>query len=388
MADANRTNLRYDVEATWGVITETPKFIETRFTSESFKGTKSTETSNEIRDDRQVPDVIRTGKGASGDLGFELSYASYDDFLLALLQAASWSAVKTNTDTTYSAAAVDNSFNDSSSQFLIDGFVANQWIEVRGFTGASTTANGYFKIVSVVAGKMVVSGGTLIDDAAGESVTITMGAQITNATTETSITFEREQEDVSNTFSNFTGMEPTSLSLNIPTSGVITGTFSFMGEEESATAATVGDGAPTAANTNQVMSSANHVVNALVDQAAASVVSGSIEISNAMRDTRKVGTLAPAEIGQGRFQASVNLVLVFSGNTNKSKVLAHTDFSTAIIFEDTAGNAYIIDFPACASTGEDSNATGVDTDIDETLSLEAKMHASEAITCRIARFAA
>jgi hypothetical protein len=73
--------------------------------------------------------------------------------------------------TTLSAAAADNSINDSANAIPV--VYPGATVRVSGFTGASTTANGVRTVVSRTASKLVLSGGAaLIDDAAGESVTL------------------------------------------------------------------------------------------------------------------------------------------------------------------------------------------------------------------------
>jgi hypothetical protein len=77
--------------------------------------------------------------------------------------ATAWSsAVTIGPLATLSAASADNSFNDSANGLA--GLVVNQWIRVSGFTTAAN--NGYFKIVSVTAAKVVVKGGTLVVETA------------------------------------------------------------------------------------------------------------------------------------------------------------------------------------------------------------------------------
>ena len=87
--------------------------------------------------------------------------------------------------------------------FLTDTYVANQWIEIRGFTTSAN--NGYFKIVSVVAAKMVLAGGTVVTEVAGDSVTVLMGAQITNGTTLKSMSIEREYSSPAAEFVEYQG---------------------------------------------------------------------------------------------------------------------------------------------------------------------------------------
>lgn len=77
------------------------------------------------------------------------------------------------TATTISAQASDNSLNDSAGQWLVEGFAAGMTIDVAGFTGTPGNNSGAPVIVSATASKLVLAGVTLVDDAAGESVTVT-----------------------------------------------------------------------------------------------------------------------------------------------------------------------------------------------------------------------
>jgi hypothetical protein len=85
MTDANRTGLAYVAETVWGTTPATPTLKALRFTGESLAASTEFISSNEIRDDRQVSDVVRTNFGASGDINIELSYGAFDDLLEALL---------------------------------------------------------------------------------------------------------------------------------------------------------------------------------------------------------------------------------------------------------------------------------------------------------------
>lgn len=92
------------------------------------------------------------------------------------LLVAQPSATVTITATTISALASDNSFNDSANGFIAAGFAVKQTVRVTGFTGSG--ANNIFAgvITALTAGKMTIGGtdgDVIVDDAAGESVTIT-----------------------------------------------------------------------------------------------------------------------------------------------------------------------------------------------------------------------
>lgn len=91
-----------------------------------------------------------------------------------LLVSQASSTVKI-TATTISAQASDNSFNDSGSGFVAAGFAVGNFVTVTGFTG--DVANNIYsgEITALTTGKMTIGGtdgDVIVDDAAGESVTI------------------------------------------------------------------------------------------------------------------------------------------------------------------------------------------------------------------------
>jgi hypothetical protein len=93
-----------------------------------------------------------------------------------LLEVSQLSTSVTITGTTISAAASDNSYNDSATGFVSAGFAVGDRVRVSGFTG--NVANNILVgvVTDVTAGKLTIGGtdgNVIVDDAAGESVTIT-----------------------------------------------------------------------------------------------------------------------------------------------------------------------------------------------------------------------
>lgn len=92
-----------------------------------------------------------------------------------LLILAQLSTSVTISAATISAQASDNSYNDSGSGFVAAGFAEGDAVRVTGFTG--NTVNNILSgvITTLTAGKMTIGGtdgDVIVDDAAGESVTI------------------------------------------------------------------------------------------------------------------------------------------------------------------------------------------------------------------------
>lgn len=93
-----------------------------------------------------------------------------------LVEVSKLSAAVTIAAATISAQASDNSFNDSGSGFLAAGFAIGDQVKVSGFTG--NVANNIFsaRVTAAAAGKLTIGGtdgDVIVDDAAGETVTIT-----------------------------------------------------------------------------------------------------------------------------------------------------------------------------------------------------------------------
>lgn len=88
-ASSNDVSLKYVEELTPGTTPGTPAFKELRYTGESLNFNIENITSQEIRNDRMVSDLIQVSADSSGDINFELSYGAFDDLMESAL-CASW----------------------------------------------------------------------------------------------------------------------------------------------------------------------------------------------------------------------------------------------------------------------------------------------------------
>jgi hypothetical protein len=383
-ADTSRLQLSYIAESTFGELKTGANLQIIRFTSESLKKVTQTTVSNEIRSDRQRAGVTRNRITAAGGINTELSYGAHDDLMKSALMSAVWSTpVTIGPITTISAASADNSFNDSGSGFAT--LAANQWIKVSGFTEAAN--NGYFKIVSKTTAKIVVSGGTLVAEVAGDSVTIVMGAYLANGTTFVSYNIEKYFTDLTTTFHKYTGMCIDQMSLDIAADAIMTGGFEFLGKDAVSAAATSGTGY-TAAPTADVMSAVDNLYAFLEAQASVGIISMSLQVRNNLRDRIQAGTLGALSIGTGAIDVSGTLRTYFASASLMDKYLNFTDTTIAAVVEDGAGNAYVIDLPNVKYTDGSVVAGGVSQDIIADMSFIATVDATESITIKIARFAA
>lgn len=84
-ADANRAQIRYIEESTFGVTPASGTTREVRLTSSSLTANKETVVSDELRADRMVSDIVEVAASSGGDINFEWSSGPQDEFLAAFL---------------------------------------------------------------------------------------------------------------------------------------------------------------------------------------------------------------------------------------------------------------------------------------------------------------
>lgn len=386
-ADANRVLVSYVEEAAFGVTPGGPPTLQdVRYTSESLGQDTDTVSSQEIRSDRQVPDVVRTNVGASGDVAVELSYGVYDNWLYrALMADADFDAevVIAAADTAVSADTSDDSFNHATAWDATP--TAGQWIEVRGFVNADN--NGFFKIVSATSTKIVVEG-NLTTEAAGPSVNIDRGGEVKNGTTFKSYSIEKHYQDLTTTFEVLRGMAINSLALNVTPDAILTGTFGFLGKDSISGSATVGDGSNTSAPTNDVMNAIDHVKYIAEAGAVYGSTGFDFTLNNNLRSRQQIGTLGAVSLGTGTIDITGTVQAYFDNSTVMDKYLNFTDTSLGIVVEDGAGNAYVFDFPRVKYTSGRRVAGGINTDIIADMAFTAYREPTENVTLRVVRFPA
>lgn len=397
MSNADQMTMAYAAETTFGVIPTgpSPTLKEIRFTGEGLKQNQTLTPSQQIRDDRQIHDVVRTDAGVTGDINFELSYGSFDDFLEAALQSPVFTSEETKTGTDISAAVAGGQITLTSTVTDFSTLNQYQWVKVTGFPNAQN--NGIFKIMSVpTATTLVLQGNTVgaIAQSSGPSITVKQGAQIVNQTTFRSFCFEKEYTDLSPVeFARYTGCAPEGVSMTMTPETIITGTFSFIGKKEESAAVTFGSGPNTPPNTNEVMSAVNSVQSILYKgPGAVNIAQDStafnFALANNLRARKRIGELGAISLGSGTVNVTGGLSIYFANEVMMDSYLNSNPISLAVLVMDELGNAYVFDFPAARFSDGQRVAGGQNQDILAAMSFTAFRSGTEGITMRIQRFAA
>lgn len=160
MVDSSQTRLASIVEATYGTTPATPVFLNQRFVSESLNANIENETSNEIRADRNVTDLIQVGADAGGSVDFELSYGSFDAWLESLMFGA-WSTNVLKNANTQKSFTIEKTFEAGATDqyHRFTGCVANS---LSLAVQAKKVVTGTFDFVAkgATTGQAIISGAT------------------------------------------------------------------------------------------------------------------------------------------------------------------------------------------------------------------------------------
>lgn len=402
MSDASSTQLFYRPENVWG---EEPSahspqqpLRELRFTQESLNFTANTEVSEEIRSDRQVSDIIRTGIETGGDVGIELSFGAHDDLFEGALYN-DWTSVKdSNTVSPLAnnfvvAGSPDGttiSFGspDEGSQAFLNSLTVGAFIELTESV-LSPSNDGYYRVTANSgAGSITVS--PALPSIGADTFRI-RESHLRNGTTLKSFLLEKAFTDVTE-FISFTGMRVGTWELNIATGSILNGSFSFQGENAAAAGTSVIAGLVSPETqevaANDVFNAIDNVGNVLIDGAVDPDVcftEVSFSVENNLRFQPCVGQLESSGIGVGRTQVSGTLSAYFVNRNFYERYLNFT--TTSLSFTVTlGGNTYLFDFPSFKFTNGEVVAGGNDQDVLVEMEFTAKRDPTLGFTMGVNRF--
>ncbi len=404
MSDANQTLVTTGVESSYGVAAASPYDV-VRITGENLKANKGAITSQELRSDRQVTDVIQTVDSASGALNFEWSYGAQDIWMRSVLQSADWANTAAMAAGDNMTIAANNVVTRNAGSFITEGFVVGMWVTMANWD--ESTSNGTFVVQAIpTALTMILGGAALAVEASAETdVTIVGCDEVVNGVAPLSHTIEKKFVDLTHATHNVwhlgLGMQPDTFSLNAATGAVITGSVGFVGKSMATADATVG-GSPTAAPTWDVLSGVANAGQLVVGATGAyaktlGMTSWTLQIQNNLRERMQIGTLGAISIGSGTISVTGTVTFYHTNDSatdNDSSAildmyLGFTDAFMGWKITDNDGNIYGISMPRVKFTDGDVVAGGINTDVVVNLTYQAIMTTTtEAKTIRIARLTA
>lgn len=163
--DTNRVRVAYVAESTYATtpaISATVPVRIARITGESLNFNIQNTRSNELRSDRQLPDIVQIAESSAGDLNFELSFPETRTFLGEFFSAAmfsSWLDAPEIANWATADSNVTDAGTTASTYAVAAGgasFIAGHMVRASGFTNAAN--NQLFRVSSSTATTVV--GGT------------------------------------------------------------------------------------------------------------------------------------------------------------------------------------------------------------------------------------
>lgn len=384
MSSADLVVHKYIEEVTIGT-TPAAALRKLNVVSSSIDGQISTTVSNQINPNRSESDLIRTEGSTSGDIAVEWQHASYNDFIEGAV-GSDWSTPFALTATDISAAAADDSYNSVAAAFSTANILPGHWIKVSGFATAAN--NGIFRVVSVTTAKIIVAG-SLVNEAAGPSVTV-KGQSIRNGVTRKSYSIEKEFTDLTTTFVSHKGMVVNSLSLSAAVGSIVTGSINFNGMTTAYSTTTIGTGADLSQISNEVFDPTDSIGTIYVDGVAfaSCVRSINLTLNNSTRFTQCLGQLFPSNVNIGTLGISGDMEIYFNDYTMIDKFLNGTAISLSYSFSDSVGNHLVVDIPNVKFSAGSLTGLSKQSDIMVSLSFTGLYDSTEGFAIQFSSLAA
>lgn len=363
MSDGALHSLALVPESSYGTTPATPPFETLRITSCGLALTKDIFESEEIRSDRQRSDVRHGARKVGGDLGIELSYGSHDTMLEALM-CGTWTTKGTITAATISAAASDNSFNDSGNGFVAAGFEVGDSVTVTGFTHETANNIAKGKITALTVGKMTIGGtdgDVIVDEGASEAVTISTRDKVLKVgTTRRSFTLERKFGDLLEAaypYHRFTGCEFNTLDLSINANAMVTGTIGVVGKDLTLAGTAIAGASYAAASTTSPLDSFTGSLKE-AGSTIAIVTELSLKLDNGLAPKFIVGSSTTLEPSIGRAKVTGQIGVYFIDAVMLNKFINETASYLELHLPDAAGNDLEIYIPRIKYTGGQPDVKG------------------------------
>jgi len=359
MANGSRHSMRYIAESTYGTTPATPAFKPIRHTSTTLGLSKESLQSEEIRDDRQIADFRHGAYQVGGDMNIELSFASFDDLLEAVL-LGTWTATKTTGSATL--AATVGTITRSTGSFVVDGFAVNDIVVNKGFTNAGN--NGRFRVSAVVALTLTLTpleGQTMVVEAAAAARQVdSLRAILKAGTVRRSFTVERFFGDIltiDKPYHRFTGVEFNTLALAISANAMITGTLGVLGQNMTTDTAIVAGATYAAPTTTSPLDSFTGTLNEAGTPIAV-ITEIQLNVENGLEARFVVGSKASIRPSIGRSNCSGQITAYFENSLLLDKFINETESNIVFELPDGAGNKYIFTLPRIKYNGGQPDVEG------------------------------
>jgi hypothetical protein len=358
-ASTNQTSLSYIEEVTPGVTPASPQFQILPTTGGAPSGKITTTTSQVIRRDRQIDDLVPTDSEVGGEIKYELAYGPFKPLIAALLEGPTVVVDIAGTDLFVTGP---DTFGSTTTDFDVEEVVVGMNIRVMGFTTAAN--NGIFKVLSVAPNEIVVDASTLVSEIAGDSVTIDAECVRNGAETPKSYTFLKFVEGITTpAYFYYTGCQVSKMNFDFQTGAILAGSLELVGLEEiPTTTAKAGQGLVDVASyslLNSVSSITKIDIQGLpVDTSFSSL---NLTVDNGITRAKAIGVLGAVDVAAFTLNVTAAIALYFNDLSTYQLYVNAQAFSIAFTLEDNDGNIMVVSLPKCKFEELDAPIDGKDS---------------------------
>ena len=336
-------------ESTYGTLAGATGGRLLRRVTSSFNLTKEAYQSDEIRTDYQMSDFRHGVRSADGSVSGELSPGSYSDlFAAALARAFAAPGAGTGTGTAAAFTASATVLTRATGSWITDGFKIGDVIRITAGTGmvaGDLNKNLLLTAVTALTMNFVVLNGsgftTTSVTALGAMAVIGKKTYVPQTGhTSDSFTVEEWYSDISQS-EVYTGCKVNTIGISIPSTGMATVDFGFMGKDLNTTGITQYFTTPTALGSSGVFAGVNGVVIFNGTQVAV-VTDASVNINRNISNATVLGSNSITESFDGRALIDGSLSLYFTDAVARDAFKNETEVS--VIFTLTTNNTATADF--------------------------------------------
>ncbi len=207
-----------------------------------------------------------------------------------------------------------------------------------------------------------------------------------NGVIPSSYTFEEFLEiGATDSYSRFTGMMASSLSLSINARAAVTGSLNLMGQKETLGTAIIAGATYVDPNDNPVATASANVAALTVAGGTPKVRSLTMEINNNLRARPVVGSKYSEEFGYGRCEVSGTLECYFESNALYQSVLDHGSGALSFAIGVDTAEKYQFDLGKIIFGNGDRRPGGNDDDVMVSIPFRAVLNDADDATIKITR---
>lgn len=328
IAAGSLTELGYIAEVTFGTTPVSSAFQRIRDVSFSVNLQKEAYQSEERRSDRMRQDVRHGYRSVTGDIVGELSQQSWDDFIQAIM-GGTWATGASAPFTGVAANSATNRLTVTSANFPTVGIRVGDVFSVTATPAVPGLTDRFFTALSVGVSTIEVEPGTIGTTTTASAIIAVAGRKVAIGNTYRSFTIERWLTD-RNLYQQFRGIRFNQMTISIPASGLVSVTFSVIGQDGTGFSSTTAASTYTAAPQTTPFAAVN---GELYEGGAVLglVTAAELTVNNNIAGPQVVGTSVTPDLLFGRFaDVSGTITVLFTSADMHNKFVNETE-STLIL---------------------------------------------------------